>query len=109
MREAAWVRELRDPSAETDGAGRSPRWLLLAVSVVAAAVIVLVVQHFLKGPDVRVTTAEVTSGPIARSLTTTGRFEPAKAVDVGVQVSGTIQSVDVDFNSRVRAGQVVAR
>jgi HlyD family secretion protein len=109
MREAEPLREVRRASTVTGGADRSPRWLLLAVSVVAAALVVLVVRHFRNGPDVRVTSAEVTSGPIARSLTTTGRFEPARAVAVGVQVSGTIQSIDVDFNSRVRAGQVIAR
>jgi HlyD family secretion protein len=30
-------------------------------------------------------------------------------VDVGAQVSGTIESLAVDFNSPVRAGQVIAR
>jgi len=109
MREAELLREVRGASTVTGGAVRSPRWLLLALTIVAAALVVLLVRHFVRGPGVRVTSAEVTSGPIARSLTTTGRFEPAKAVDVGVQVSGTIQSIDVDFNSRVRAGQVIAR
>ena len=30
-------------------------------------------------------------------------------VDAGTQVSGTIQTLDVDFNARVKAGQVIAR
>jgi multidrug efflux pump subunit AcrA (membrane-fusion protein) len=40
---------------------------------------------------------------------TTGTLKPARAVDAGTQVSGTIQSLAADFNTRVRAGQVIAR
>jgi HlyD family secretion protein len=62
-----------------------------------------------RGADVRVATAEVTHGVVARSLMSTGTFEPANAVDVGSEVSGTISAIDSDFNSRVRTGQIIAR
>ena len=57
----------------------------------------------------RVTVADVTSGPIVRRFISNGTFVPARIVDTGTQVSGTIRSVEVDFNTRVRAGQVIAR
>lgn len=48
-----------------------------------------------------------------KSLTTTvsatGNLEPTNSVDVGIEVSGTIREVLVDFNSRVKAGQVMAK
>jgi HlyD family secretion protein len=61
------------------------------------------------GDDLQVQTAEVTVGPIARRVLVSGTLEPARIVEVGSQVSGTIASLDADFNSRVKAGQVVAR
>jgi HlyD family secretion protein len=39
----------------------------------------------------------------------TGTIQPARAVDLGSQVSGTIRSIEADFNDTVRAGQIVAR
>jgi multidrug efflux pump subunit AcrA (membrane-fusion protein) len=39
----------------------------------------------------------------------TGTLEPARQVEVGSQVSGTIASIEVDFNSRIKAGQLLAR
>ncbi|NIA19160.1 MAG: efflux RND transporter periplasmic adaptor subunit [Xanthomonadaceae bacterium] len=43
------------------------------------------------------------------TVTATGTLEPTNQVDVGVEVSGTIETVEVDFNDRVQAGQVLAR
>ena len=58
---------------------------------------------------VQVTTASVTSGPIVRRITATGTLQPITTVDVGTQVSGAILSLTADFNSIVRAGQIIAR
>jgi len=59
--------------------------------------------------EVRVTTAAVTAGPIARRVAATGTLQAVTTVDLGVQVSGIVQSLSVDFNSFVHAGQVLAR
>ena len=58
---------------------------------------------------IEIATAEVTSGPIVRRIMVTGTLEPMRTVAIGSQVSGTIQSVEVDFNDTVKAGQIVAR
>jgi HlyD family secretion protein len=60
-------------------------------------------------PEVTVETAPVTSGAIARRVVATGTVQPFTTVEVGAQVSGLVQSLDADFNSTVRAGQVIAR
>ena len=39
----------------------------------------------------------------------TGTLQAVTTVQVGSQVSGTIQSLDADFNSTVKKGQVIAR
>ena len=61
------------------------------------------------GDRIQVETAEVTSGTIERRVMVTGSLKPERAVEVGSQVSGTIASIEADFNSLVRAGQVLAR
>ncbi|MBI2431975.1 MAG: biotin/lipoyl-binding protein [Candidatus Hydrogenedentes bacterium] len=43
------------------------------------------------------------------TVSATGTLEPIKQVDVGIEVSGTIKTVEVDYNDRVAMGQVLAR
>ena len=54
-------------------------------------------------------TAEVDRGSIARVVSATGTLQPLVSANVGSTVSGPVQDVLVDFNSQVRAGQVLAR
>ena len=54
-------------------------------------------------------TATVTRGPITQAVTATGTLNPVVNVQVGSQVSGNISKLFVDFNSQVKAGQVVAQ
>ena len=61
------------------------------------------------GEQVSVTTAEVTRGDILRRVMVSGTLQPARTVEIGSQVSGTVRSIDADFNDAVRAGQIVAR
>lgn len=58
---------------------------------------------------VQVERAQVTTGPIVRQVIAVGTVEARTTVEVGSQVSGTVQAVDVDYDSLVRRGQVVAR
>ena len=83
--------------------------VFVAALVPPALLLFIVVSHWGRTADVRVTVADVTSGPIVRRFISNGTFVPARIVDTGTQVSGTIRSVEVDFNTRVRAGQVIAR
>jgi HlyD family secretion protein len=53
-------------------------------------------------------TAKVEKGGIVDAITATGNINAVITVSVGSQVSGTIQQIFVDFNSRVLKGQVIA-
>ncbi len=53
-------------------------------------------------------TASVARGAILQAVTATGTLNPVVNVQVGSQISGNIQKLLVDFNSPVKAGQVVA-
>jgi HlyD family secretion protein len=54
-------------------------------------------------------TSRVTRGDVVETVDATGTVEAVTTVQVGTQVSGTIQSLFADFNSTVRKGQVVAK
>src|SRR5437667_9120999 len=54
-------------------------------------------------------TAAVTRGDLTQSVTATGQLNPVTNVQVGCQISGTIQKLFVDFNSSVTQAQVVAQ
>ncbi len=54
-------------------------------------------------------TAAVDRGSISRVVSATGTLEPLISANVGSTVSGPVQEIFVDFNSQVRAGQVLAR
>ena len=51
---------------------------------------------------------EITRGKVEALVVTTGTLNPVTIVDVGSQVSGKIKNLYVDFNSEVKAGQVIA-
>ncbi len=46
---------------------------------------------------------------LTTTVSATGNLEPTNSVDVGIEVSGTIREVLVDFNSRVKVGQIMAK
>ena len=56
-----------------------------------------------------VSTAAITRGDVIDTVGATGTLQAVKTVQVGTQVSGTIQSLYADFNSLVKTGQVIAR
>lgn len=53
--------------------------------------------------------ANVSSGQIVQSVTANGQLTPIKTVEVGSQISGIILELKADFNSKVKAGDIVAQ
>lgn len=54
-------------------------------------------------------TAPITRGPVTLAVTATGTVNPQLTIIVGTYVSGVIQSIFCDYNTRVKAGQVCAK
>lgn len=52
-------------------------------------------------------TMEITRGEMRQVVTATGEIQPLNTVSVGSQVSGTIEKLYVDFNSKVKKGDVL--
>lgn len=61
-----------------------------------------------KIPQTIVKTELVELGSISNSITATGKVEPVTEVEVGTQVSGKIDKIHVDYNSKVKKGQLLA-
>lgn len=59
-------------------------------------------------PQLTCATTPIEQGDVTTSVTATGTIEPVTSVDVGTQVSGIVSKLYVDYNSQVKAGQVIA-
>jgi HlyD family secretion protein len=81
-------------------------WLALLAGLF---IIAFVVRQCRNGGAANYQTATITRGPITQAVTATGTLNPVVNVQVGSQVSGNIAKLFVDFNSQVKAGQVVAQ
>ncbi len=82
------------------------RLLPIAALLVAAGLAFI----FFKGGPVqpRYKTAAVEKGALAPSISANGTLNPVTLVNVGTQVSGTVQKLHADFNAEVKTGQVLA-
>jgi HlyD family secretion protein len=85
--------------------GRRLVWLLLGALALAGG------YGLLRGRSAPAgyTTGMVDRGDVVEVVGATGTLEAVTTVQLGSQVSGTIQSLHADFNSTVSRGQVVAR
>jgi HlyD family secretion protein len=86
------------------------RKLIIIVAVVAVAAIALWLL-FARSSSKQVITYETAPakiGTIEITVTATGTVEPVKQVEVGTQVSGVIKNIYVDFNSKVKKGELLA-
>ncbi|RFS24092.1 efflux RND transporter periplasmic adaptor subunit [Chitinophaga silvatica] len=82
------------------------------VIITLAILLLLVLLWFFfirkKKEPVSFETAKPEYGKISTSVTATGTIQPVDTVAVGTQVSGTIKYIYVDFNSKVKKGQLLA-
>lgn len=82
--------------------------LFWGMTVLAAAGIL---YFLLREPQAQMSysTARVQRGDIVQTVSATGTLQAVNTVEVGTQVSGTIEEIFVDYNSPVEKGQVIAR
>src|SRR6266849_3943779 len=81
-------------------------WLTVIVGLL---IIAFVVRQCRNGRAANYQSATITRGPMTQAVTATGTLNPVVNVQVGSQVSGNIAKLFADFNSQVKAGQVVAQ
>jgi HlyD family secretion protein len=85
------------------------RWLALG----AVAAIVIVASVLLLGGDGkqqgRYLSTEASTGKLTVTIAASGTLQPTRSVDVGSELSGTLEAVLVNENEHVTQGQVLAR
>lgn len=85
--------------------------MLKKILILSTIVVLFAGSYFLlkkPEPEVSFTTVPVTRGDIMQTVSATGTIQAVNTVDVGTQVSGTINRIFVDYNSPVEEGQVIA-
>lgn len=95
---------------ESSGRGnRLKRWLVVVLLVVVGVTIGVVWKMSDESDSMDYQTQKAQQGDLTVSVTATGALEPTNQVDVGTEVSGTVETVEVDYNDQVKVGQVLAR
>ncbi|MGN0218143.1 MAG: efflux RND transporter periplasmic adaptor subunit [Bacteroidaceae bacterium] len=79
-----------------------------SLSMTLMMVIAVAVCGCTKKQHVTYNMTEIQKQDITTSVTATGTIEPVTSVDVGTQVSGIVSKLYVDYNSVVKAGDVIA-
>jgi HlyD family secretion protein len=84
---------------------RHPIW-----SVIIAIIALLILKPFVlpSPPDYEYVTEKVERGDVLRKVSASGKLRALNTIKVGTEVSGQVTKVYVDFNSPVKAGQVLA-
>jgi HlyD family secretion protein len=84
--------------------------IISAVILIAAAVaLYFTVLKTGDAAEIGYNTEALKTGTIEALVDTTGTLNAVTMVDVGSQVSGKLEEIFVDFNSQVKAGQVIAK
>jgi HlyD family secretion protein len=85
------------------------RWLAVAALLLLLAVAGALWWSFDRAPAMHYSTVVATQGDVVRAVTATGTVNPELTIIVGSYVSGVIQSLSCDYNTKVKAEQVCAK
>lgn len=99
---------------EMEHTGSRFRRAMVWIAGVAAVALLASAAYYLlwpggETPAARYATDAVRRGDLVVTVSATGRLQPTNQVDIGSELSGTIEQVFVDDNDRVTKGQVLAR
>ena len=84
--------------------------IIIGVAVLAAALLLyMIFGSDGKSEASRFRLANIERGDVESVVSATGTLSAVTTVQVGTQVSGRIEELKVDFNDRVKKGQLIAR
>jgi HlyD family secretion protein len=84
----------------------SPIALALVSASIIGTAIVIYWKFYLVAP-IQYRTQVVEKGDVSQTVSANGTINPVTLVSVGTQVSGTVKKLYVDFNSKVKKGQIL--
>lgn len=84
-------------------------WGIIAiVGVLVVSIGLMVRNQILNSRPSEFETVEIQRGSLNVTVAATGTLKPINQVDVGSELSGTIETVEVGYNDRVKLGQILA-
>ena len=84
---------------------RKKWWILIIVAIVIGAR--LIFGGATKADRAEYSTVEIIRGDMRQIVSATGEIQPVNTVNIGSQVSGTIDNIYVDYNSKVKKGDLL--
>jgi len=88
--------------------GRLRRWVIGSILVIGFAGALLLWLGLDKPGAAQYRTAVLQRGDLTVTVTATGSVQPTNEVEISSELSGIIRTVAVDYNDRVKVGQVLA-
>ena len=85
------------------------RWLFWGTAVLMVAFLLVSWNIRSRSAEIPYKTQPVKRGNIIVTVSATGNLTPTNQVEVGSELSGIVDTVEVDYNDRVKVGQVLAR
>jgi HlyD family secretion protein len=78
---------------------------ILAIAIIGIGIAVYL--KFYSAAPLQYRTETVEKGDVSQTVSANGTINPVTLVNVGTQVSGTVKKLFVDFNSKVKKGQIL--
>ncbi|MEW6025774.1 MAG: efflux RND transporter periplasmic adaptor subunit [Planctomycetota bacterium] len=83
--------------------------IIVVIAVLAAAAVLYFTLGGGANGAVSYKTAKADKGTVIKTVTSSGVVQPLLQVQVGTQVTGPVKKLYVDFNSRVKEGDIIAQ
>ncbi|WP_044416173.1 efflux RND transporter periplasmic adaptor subunit [Halarcobacter anaerophilus] len=84
-------------------------YALLLLVIISLAYYFFILKKDNSNEAITYNTQKIKKGNLQVTVMATGNLEPTNSVDIGIEVSGTIKEIYVDFNDKVKVGQVLAK
>ena len=82
--------------------------LLIVMSLIGTVIAILVAAgRYTQPVPPQYTTQSCTQGDLVVAVTATGTLDPTNCVEIGCEISGTIRTVEVDYNDAVKTGDLL--
>lgn len=85
------------------------KYLLIGTTILLCIGVGWVIIKSSASSEIEYITTPVQIKKLTTTVSATGNLEPTNTIDVGIEVSGTVTDVLVDYNDRVKVGQLMAR
>ncbi len=91
--------------------GPRVKWKLVGLLLAGIAIVAAAGTYWIESPGspARYATTAVTRGDVTITINASGSVNPVVVVEVGTYVSGTIETLSCDYNTKVHKGQLCAK